>query len=126
MGRAVKDQRAWYPLDANFWRDEKVLRAGERAAVLYLAILGQIRLTGAQGLITEDEISHLGIPGYQPRLERLVRVQLIAPTVERVYHVPAWESWHSNKSRAAYMRAWRERAQPRLSSVEDTEDDSGR
>lgn len=106
-----KPGRAWLPLDANFTRDPTIIAAGESASWLYLAILGQLKLTGATGIITRKEILALGIDRPGARLTSLERVGLVKPTDESgVYVVPAWASWqHGNADRAAYMREWRAR-----------------
>jgi len=106
-----KTGRLWFPLDANFTRDPTILDAGERAAWLYLAILGQLKSTGAQGIITLREIKTLGIPIIEPRLRALERVGLLKQTDARdVYELPAWHAWNAvSYDRAAYMRAWRAR-----------------
>jgi hypothetical protein len=119
----AKEGRAWFPLDVNFWRDPKVIEAGERAAVLYLAMLGQIRLNGHHGTITGAEMARLGITGHVPRLQRLLAVGLVAPLIEDVYVLPAWEDWQPDKTRAAYMRAWREqrKGQARIAPAPDWE-----
>ena len=106
-----KPGRSWLPLDANYTRDPTIIAAGESAAWLYLAILGQLRLTGAAGIITRREIGALGIDRVGPRLASLERVGLVKETDERgTYSIPAWQSWqHGNEDRAAYMRGWRAR-----------------
>ena len=106
-----KPGRSWLPLDANFTRDPTVIAAGERAAWLYLAILGQLKLTGSPGIVTRREILALGIERITTRLTDLERVGLVKMTDDPgVYEVPAWRSWqHGNDDRAAYMREWRAR-----------------
>ena len=106
-----KPGRSWLPLDANFTRDPTIIDAGERAAWLYLAILGQLKLTGAPGIVTQREIATLGIARWEPRLRDLARVGLVKESEDAgSYEVPAWRSWqHGNEDRAAYMRGWRAR-----------------
>jgi hypothetical protein len=104
-----KPGRSWLPLDANFTRDPSIVNAGEAAGWLYLAILGQLKLTGAAGTITRGELNALGIDRIATRLGGLERVGLVKETEEPgVYSVPAWASWqHGPTDRAAYMREWR-------------------
>jgi hypothetical protein len=106
-----KPGRMWLPLDASFTEDPRVLRAGEPAAWLYLAILGKIKRTGSRGMISRDEVQVLGIRNADRRLARLIDAGLltVAPETDRLLIVPAWESWQPDESRAAYMRRWRAR-----------------
>ena len=116
-----KPGRSWLPLDANFTRDPSIVAAGEAAGWLYLAILGQLKLTGAAGMISRAEVYALGIDRPGPRLVSLSRVGLVKETDQPgVYYLPAWESWqHGPTDRAAYMREWR--ARQRDSRVTDEE-----
>ena len=106
-----KPGRSWLPLDANFTRDPTVIAAGERAGWLYLAILGQLKLTGAAGIVTQGEVASLGIRQWEQRLRDLERVGLVKESDDAgSYSVPAWQSWqHGPTDRAAYMREWRAR-----------------
>ena len=106
-----KPGRMWLPLDASFTEDPRVLEAGERAAWLYLAILGKVKRTGTRGMITRDEVQTLGIRSYQRRLSALIDAGLIeeSPYSPRLLIVPAWEAWQADSERAAYMRAYRAR-----------------
>jgi hypothetical protein len=104
-----KPGRMWLPLDASFTEDPRVIRAGEPAAFLYLAILGKIKRTGSHGLILRTELPLLGIRQYERRLSLLIDAGLIAESRQNpeLLTVPAWDSWQPDADRAAYMRRWR-------------------
>lgn len=106
MGKAG---RSWIALDTNFVRDDKVLAAGERAGWLFLAILGAVRATGRDGVISRAQVGALGVPVWQPRLATLLRVGLLVEVRAGEYAVPAWDEWQTPPSRAEYMRKWRAR-----------------
>lgn len=118
-----KPGRIWFPLDANFTRDPAIQAAGDRAAMLYLAILGQLKLTGGRGFVARSELPGLGIARWEPRFRDLERVGLVKSTgVDDVYSVPAWEAWQDTSyDRAAYMRTWRARRN-RLTAVDDPDE----
>jgi len=106
-----KPGRSWLPLDANFTRDPTIIAAGERAGWLYLAILGQLKLTGARGIVSRGEVQSLGVSGWEARLGALERVGLVKETEDvGTYSIPAWSAWqHGSFDRAAYMREYRAR-----------------
>ena len=107
----MKKGRVWLPLDAGFTRDPAIIRAGEAAGWLYLGILGQLRMTGAPGVITRAEVNHLGIPRTNARLNALEKVGLVvpSPTDPGSLVIPAWAAWQPDPARAEYMRAYRKR-----------------
>ena len=110
-----KPGRTWFPLDANFTRDDRVVAAGDAAAILFLAILGHVKLSGSPGTIQRTTLPALGIGAWERRLTRLIAVGLIeaAPGQPDQLRVAAWESWQVNRERADYMRQWRARQKSR-------------
>lgn len=104
-----KPGRIWFPLDANFTRDDRVVAAGDAAAILFLAILGHVKLSGAPGTIHRTTLPALGIGAWERRLARLLAVGLIEPSPGPgdVLRIAAWESWQVSRDRADYMREWR-------------------
>jgi hypothetical protein len=120
-----KPGRMWLPLDASFTEDPRVLEAGERAAWLYLAILGKVKRTGTRGMILRDELPGLGIRQYQRRLAALIDAGLIVESSQsaRLLVIPAWESWQADSERAAYMRAYRARKRSDGNGSEPEPDD---
>lgn len=116
-----KSPRLYIPLDARFFDDDKILRAGERAAWLFLSILSAIKLDGADGTISQRKIVRLGIQGWQARLQKLEQVGLImemssVEVDEITYLVPSWSRWNllsyevearREAGREAAMKRWR-------------------
>lgn len=91
--------RLYIPLDARFFDDDKILKAGERAAWLFLAILTTIKLDNSDGVISHRKIVRLGIQGYPQRLQKLQTVGLIMEMEsdeldEITYLVPSWSRWN--------------------------------
>lgn len=94
-----KSPRLYIPLDARFFDDDKILKAGERAAWLFLAILTTIKLDNADGMISHRKIARLGIQGYPQRLQKLQTIGLILEMEsdeldEIMYLVPSWSRWN--------------------------------
>lgn len=94
-----KSPRLYIPLDARFFDDDKILKAGERAAYLFLAILTTIKLDQSDGMISHRKIARLGIQGYPQRLQKLQTVGLILELDsdeldEITYLIPSWSRWN--------------------------------
>jgi hypothetical protein len=79
----------WLPLDVNFMDDPKILRAGEQAAWLFLAMCLFSKRVGIDGLMDEMQIARLGVPGWQKRLRALLGVELVVQ-LDQGYAIAAW------------------------------------
>lgn len=77
------------PLDVRFMEDERIDRAGERAAWLYLGVCLKVKQLEREGNLTRSLVGRLGIPGWQDRLRRCVEVDLLRVNDELVT-VVAW------------------------------------
>jgi hypothetical protein len=102
-----KTPRLYVPLDARFLDDDRVIRAGERAAFLYVAILCAIKLDDADGTITLRKITRLHVDNWKPRLEKLLAEGLVmditGPESEEVtYLVTGWGKWNLTSSERAH------------------------
>lgn len=95
--------RTYLPLDCRVFEDDKIIKAGERAAFLYLNILCAIKLDGADGTITERKISRLHVDKWRQRVDKLIAAELLLvingpsdddPDAEIEYLVPAWSRWN--------------------------------
>jgi hypothetical protein len=95
--------RTYLPLDCRVFEDDKIIKAGERAAFLYLNILCAIKLDGADGTITERKIGRLHVDKWRQRVDNLVAAGLLLalneatdddPDAEITYLVPAWSRWN--------------------------------
>lgn len=109
MSRIHRAPRAYVPLDAAFFDDDKVIVAGEAAAYLYLNMLARIRQLDTDGVISEIQMPRLGVANWRKRLAKLVEVGLIVQRGSD-YIVPTWCVWNETvEQREARLRADRER-----------------
>jgi hypothetical protein len=83
-------KRLYVPLDVAFFDDEKILRAGEKAAYLYLAIITKAKQLDTDGVLTKGQIAKIGIDTHRrrarhraPHAARHLRHRVLAP-LERV------------------------------------------
>lgn len=101
--------RIYVPLDVMFFDDDKVLKAGEKASWLYLAILAKAKALDTGGVLSREQIGRLGIPGWQNRLATLVKVDLVKDCAG-MFAVPSWDQWNEAPAeRAERLRRDRER-----------------
>lgn len=105
MGRHTA--RLYVPLDASFFDDDKVLEAGERAGWLYLNMLCKAKATDADGVFTKPQIAKLGVPGWKPRLDALLRTELVVelPQSPGSYAIAAWLNWNEARADRETRRA---------------------
>jgi hypothetical protein len=80
----------YLPLDVNFWDDPRIVRAGEKPAVLYLAMCLASKRLGSDGRLEPLQIDRLHVPGWKTRLAVLVREQLVLDLDDGVYTIAAW------------------------------------
>lgn len=82
------------PLDVNFMDDPKIVRSGESAAYLYLAMCLACKRLGVDGVLEPLQIDRLHVPRWQKRLDILVREQLVIEVPDEngalVYGITAW------------------------------------
>lgn len=106
---ARKAKRIYVPLDASFFDDDKVIEAGEAAAVLYLAMLCRIKTLDTDGSLSKAQMQRIGVQGAARRLARLVAVGLVEQHGDQL-HVPAWAKWNETRSeRGERLEAERKR-----------------
>lgn len=95
--------RTYLPLDCRVFEDDKIIKAGERAAFLYLNILCAIKLDGADGVISLGKIRRLHVDKVAQRVDKLISAGLLLPLneasddlpeAEIQYLVPAWSRWN--------------------------------
>lgn len=117
MARAAA--RIYVPLDAAFFDDDKVLKAGEKAAYLYLNVLTKCRSLDSDGVISRQQIARLGVPGWAARLTKCVESGLLEelPLNRDLYSVPSWLDWNESKeARGARLESDRRRKREYLES----------
>ena len=104
-----KSARIYLPLDVSFMDDDKIIRAGEQAGWLYLAMALKCKALGVDGVLSDVQIARLHVPDWHDRLEVLIREKAV---VERKtgYFLPAYLSWNeSTKEKAARLERDRKR-----------------
>lgn len=89
-----RSRRLYVPLDTGFFEDGRVIRAGERAAYLYLNILCKVKHLEADGIIEADQIARLHVPRWQAPLEKLLVEGLLLEMEDGTYLVPSWTKWN--------------------------------
>ena len=93
-----KARRLSVPIDVGFMDDDKVIEAGEQAAWMYLAILLRCKVIASDGIITKNQLSRLGVTGWQRRIERLQDVGLLSSVDGNgTFKVSAWEHWNETQ-----------------------------
>lgn len=121
-----KTPRLYVPLDARFLDDDRVIRAGERAAFLYVAILCAIKLDDTDGTITLRKVARLHVDNWKPRLEKLLAEGLVlditGPESDEVtYLVAGWGKWNLTQAerdqrreigRIAAQKRWKKDGSP--------------
>lgn len=114
--------RLFVPLDVEFFDDDRVVAAGERAGWLLLAIYAHIKKAAKDGTISRSQVSRLHVAGWQKRVDSLLEQGLLeAQNGSGNYHVPGWLKWNEaiaeRESRAEQAR---EAAQTRWSNTKRT------
>ena len=108
MARAAS--RIYVPLDANFFDDDKIVRAGEPAGWLFLNMLAKAKQLDSNGLLTRPQVERLAVKGWPRRLDALLAVGAIEETLPGTYYIPAWLKWNeSSEARAERLEADRKR-----------------
>ena len=75
MGR--KPGMIYVPLDVEFFDNDKVLEAGEKAGWLFLAMTARAKKLLTDGVLTESQIARLHVTGWKARLKALVAEGLV-------------------------------------------------
>lgn len=95
----IRRRGPFAPLSAHYYKDDAILRAGERAEVLFTRGLAFQSEQLRDGIITDAQLSLLavGLAGVKGRASKLVEVGLWE-RVDGGYNIRAWLDW--NQSRA--------------------------
>jgi hypothetical protein len=80
----------WLPLDTNFYDDPRIIRAGEKAATLYLAMCLACKRHGYDGRIERIQIERLHVPGWKARLDVLFREELVSDFDDGFVTIVSW------------------------------------
>jgi hypothetical protein len=111
---ARKARGIYLPLDIEFFDNDKVISAGEKAGWLYIAMCCRSKGLLSDGVLSEQQISRLHIAGWRKRLDTLVDVGLVVLADDGRYIIVGW--LERNMS-AAQVQAARERDRVRKDST---------
>ncbi|MDL5159469.1 hypothetical protein [Actinomycetospora termitidis] len=94
----VRRRGSYAPLSAHYAKDDKIIRAGEKAELLYVRGLAFCADVLNDGVITDAQLAHVGVgmTALKARARALVDVELWQ-RVDGGYRVVAWLNW--NKTR---------------------------
>ena len=95
-----KSARVYLPLDVSFMDDEKIIRAGEQAGWLYLAMALRCKALGLDGLLSDVQIARLHVPDWNNRLEALMREKAVVAR-KTGYFMPAYLKWNESTTEKA-------------------------
>lgn len=98
----VKRNGSYAPLSANYYDDDAIIQAGERAEVLFTRGLAFCARTLSDGLITDAQLTRIGagLPGLKNRARSLVAVGLWERVEDDLlgsaggYRVVQWAKWN--------------------------------
>ena len=112
-----RTRRLYVPLDTGFFEDGRIIRAGERAAFMYLKLLVLIKNRDADGIVEPEQLSRLHLNDWKKRLNALLDVGLVLEMEDGTYLIPAWSKWnelsHERAQRLAEDRARKARKKDR-------------
>jgi hypothetical protein len=91
MARA---RRLYVPLDVGFFDDARIIRAGERAAVMYLKMLVLVKTREADGILESEHLARLHLADWRKRLVRLLDEGLVLEMEDGRYLIPSWSKWN--------------------------------
>ncbi len=80
----------YVPLDVEFFDNDKILNAGEKAAYLYLAMCCRAKKLLSDGRLSSSQVERLHVPGWKQRLTALVTAGLVVVTDDGGYLIIGW------------------------------------
>lgn len=90
-----KSTRIYLPLDVSFMDDDKIIRAGEQAGWLYLAMALRCKALGVDGVLSDVQVARLHVDGWKQRLERLIEEKAVIRR-KTGYALPAYLKWNES------------------------------
>lgn len=103
----IKRNGSYAPLSANYYDDDAVIAAGEKAEVLYTRGLAFCARTLTDGVITDLQLTRIGagLPGLNARAKKLCEVGLwrrldgdLLDQEGSGYQVVRWLKWNLSKA----------------------------
>lgn len=118
----ARSRRLYVPLDVGFFDDGRIVRAGEKAAFLYLKILALVKMREADGIVEPEQLARLHIRDWKKRLVSLCDEGLIVEMEDGNYLVPSWSKWNElSHQRAERLARDRDRKRGTLPNGFQTE-----
>jgi len=110
----VRRNGSYAPLSAHYYKDERLIEAGERAEILYVRGLAFCADVLSDGFISDSQLTRFvgaGLTGVKQRAARLVAVSAWVRDDDRGgYVVRSWAKWNRTKAEIeAKLRADSER-----------------
>lgn len=87
---ARKPRGIYLPLDIEFFDNDRVISAGEKAGWLYIAMCCRAKRLLSDGVLSEQQIDRLHITGWRKRLDALLDVGLVVPTDDDRFLILGW------------------------------------
>lgn len=100
----IRRNGSFAPLSANFYDDDAIIAAGEKAEVLFIRGLAFCARKPADGFITDLQLTTFRLPGVAARAKRLVEVGLWERVSEDLmgtgagYRVVAWLKHNASRA----------------------------
>lgn len=85
-----KPRGIYLPLDIEFFDNDRVIRAGEKAGWLFIAMCCRAKRLLSDGVLSEQQIDRLHIAGWRRRLDTLIEVGLVIPTDDGRFLILGW------------------------------------
>lgn len=104
MVNQVRRNGSFAPLSANYYDDDAIIAAGEKAEVLYLRALAFAARKPVDGYISDLQLTTFRLPGVQGRARRLCEVGLWERVEDDLlgagggYRIRSWLKHNASKS----------------------------
>lgn len=103
MVNQIRRNGSFAPLSANYYDDDAIIAAGERAELAYLRSLAFAARKPADGFISDRQLTTLRLPGMTTRAKVLVEVGLWVPDEDDLfgtgsgYRIRSWLKHNASK-----------------------------
>lgn len=87
---ARRPRMTYVPLDVEFFDNERVLVAGEKAAYLYLAMCCRAKKLLSDGILSVLQVERLQVPGWKRRMADLIDAGLVVLLDDGRYVIIGW------------------------------------
>lgn len=100
----VRRNGSFAPLSANYYDDDAIIAAGERAEVLFTRSMAFAARKPADGFISDHQLSTFRLTGVQARARKLCEVGLWERVEEDLlgggagYRIRSWLKWNRSKA----------------------------